>query len=133
MSEFKHACALLTMAEKDLMALEGMGDASIFADEIFGFHAQQAVEKTLKAWISAQGLEYPLTHNLARLLAILEDESAQVENFWELNEYTAFAVEFRYGSLNLTEEPLNRPVVIGQVTRLIEWVKGLMEGYGKQG
>jgi HEPN domain-containing protein len=128
MSEVKHAHALLAMAEKDLRALEGMGDASIFADEIFGFHAQQALEKTLKAWIAALGLEYPLTHNLARLLAILEEQGAQVENFWDLTEYTAFAVEFRYGSLDLSEEPLNRPFVIGQVTRLIEWVKGLMEG-----
>jgi HEPN domain-containing protein len=114
MSEVKHAHALLAMAEKDLRALEGMGDASIFADEIFGFHAQQALEKTLKAWIAALGLEYPLTHNLARLLAILEEQGAQVENFWDLTEYTAFAVEFRYGSLDLSEEPLNRPFVIGQ-------------------
>jgi HEPN domain-containing protein len=133
MSEFKHACTLLSMAEKDLRALEGMRDAAIFADEIFGFHAQQAVEKTLKAWIAAQGQEYPLTHNLARLLAILEDEGAQVEDFWDLTEYTAFAVEFRYGSLDMSQEPLNRPVVVSQVARLIERVKGLMEGYGEQG
>jgi HEPN domain-containing protein len=133
MSEFKHACALLSMAEKDFRALEGMRDAATFADEIFGFHAQQAVEKTLKAWIAAQGQEYPLTHNLARLLAILEDEGAQVEDFWDLTEYTAFAVEFRYGSLDMSQEPLNRPVVVSQVARLIERVKGLMEGYGEQG
>ena len=36
---------LLAAANKDLRALQGMIDASIFADEIFGFHAQQAVEK----------------------------------------------------------------------------------------
>ena len=133
MSEYKHACALIAMAEKDLKALEGMRDAATFADEIFGFHAQQAVEKTLKAWIATQGLEYPLTHNLARLLAILEDEGAQVEDFWDLTEYTAFAVEFRYGPLDMSQEPLNRPLVVSQVARLIERVKGLMEGYGEQG
>jgi HEPN domain-containing protein len=55
MSELKHARALLAMAEKDLKALQGMGDATTFADEIFGFHAQQSVEKTLKAWIAALG------------------------------------------------------------------------------
>jgi HEPN domain-containing protein len=128
MSEVKHARALLVMAAKDLKALEGMGDAATFADEIFGFHAQQAVEKTLKAWIAALGLEYPLTHNLARLLAILEEQGAQVEKFWDLTEYTAFAVEFRYGSLDLSDEPMDRPSVIGQVKGLIEWVKGLMGG-----
>ncbi len=74
-----------------------------------------------------------MTHNLARLLAILEDEGAQVEDFWDLTEYTAFAVEFRYGSLDMSQEPLNRAVVVSQVARLIEKVKGLMEGYGEQG
>ena len=133
MSELKHARALLAMAEKDLRALEGMGDAATFTDEIFGFHAQQAVEKNLKAWIATLGQEYPLTHNLARLLALLEEQGAQVGNFWDLTEYTAFAVEFRYGSLDVSEEPLDRPVVISQVGRLIEWVKGLMEGHRKQG
>lgn len=40
------------MAEKDHTALQGMLDTQIFADEIFGFHAQQAAEKALKAWLS---------------------------------------------------------------------------------
>ena len=29
-----------------------MGDVIVFADEIFGFHAQQAIEKSLKAWLA---------------------------------------------------------------------------------
>lgn len=33
---------LLAAAHKDLRALQGMSDSSFFADEIFGFHAQQA-------------------------------------------------------------------------------------------
>ena len=106
MSELRHAHALQAMAAKDLRALAGMGDAGTFADEIFGFHAQQAVEKTLKAWIAALDQEYPLTHNLARLLAILEEQGAQVEDFWDLTEYTAFAVEFRYDFYDGSEEPL---------------------------
>jgi hypothetical protein len=60
MSELKHARELLALAAKDLQALTGMGDLETFADEIFGFHAQQAVEKTLKAWIAASGERYPL-------------------------------------------------------------------------
>jgi HEPN domain-containing protein len=130
MSELKHARALLAMAEKDLKALQGMGDATTFADEIFGFHAQQSVEKTLKAWIAALGQEYPLTHNLARLLAILEDQAAKVENFWDLTEYTAYAVEFRYGPLDVVEEPLDRPQVIARVQMLINQVNKLIKTSG---
>ena len=32
-----------------------MRDVDIFADEIFGFHAQQAAEKLLKAWLALLG------------------------------------------------------------------------------
>jgi len=34
---------LLAAARKDWNALHGMTDSQVFADEIFGFHAQQAV------------------------------------------------------------------------------------------
>ena len=46
-----HAQDLLRMARKDFDALRGMLDHPLFADEIFGFHAQQAIEKSLKAWL----------------------------------------------------------------------------------
>ncbi len=88
MSELKHAQALLGIAEKDLKALEGMEDTVTFADEVFGFHAQQAVEKAPKAWLAALGQEYPLTHNLARFLALLEEQGAGVDEYWDLTEYT---------------------------------------------
>jgi hypothetical protein len=41
----EYARNLLIMARKDFDALRGMIDNPLFADEIFGFHAQQAVEK----------------------------------------------------------------------------------------
>jgi HEPN domain-containing protein len=66
MSDIKQAGAMLRMANRDLTALRGMGDASVFADEIFGFHAQQTVEKSLKAWMCALGLNYPFTHRTRR-------------------------------------------------------------------
>lgn len=126
MSELKHARALLDLAEKDLKALRGMGDTHIFADEIFGFHAQQAIEKTLKAWLAALGQDYPLTHNLARLLALLEEQGAGVDEFWDLTEYTAYSVEYRYGAMDITEEPLDRPAVIQQVQQLMHRVQGIL-------
>jgi HEPN domain-containing protein len=55
MSDLDHARLLLTMAEKDLRAIRGMVDPMIFADEIIGFHAQQAIEKALKALITFLG------------------------------------------------------------------------------
>jgi len=52
---------MLAAAYKDWRALAGMADPDVFADEVFGFHAQQAVEKALKAWLALLGVEYPRT------------------------------------------------------------------------
>ena len=71
MSDPKQARVLLEAAERDVSALRGMGDAAVFADEIFGFHAQQAAEKLFKAWLALLGETYPMTHDLTELLEIL--------------------------------------------------------------
>jgi HEPN domain-containing protein len=55
---------LLLSAEKDLKAIKNMTDPDLFADEIFGFHAQQAVEKILKAWCPAAVLFSRLSRRL---------------------------------------------------------------------
>ncbi|MBW6485532.1 MAG: HEPN domain-containing protein [Syntrophobacterales bacterium] len=62
MCDLDHARQILKIAKRYLKALGGMLDPDTFAYEIFGFHAQQTAEKTLKAWISALGGSYGLTH-----------------------------------------------------------------------
>jgi hypothetical protein len=71
-SDIEHARALLEMAKRDHRALSRMLDSQDFAEEIFGFHAQQVVEKALKAWIAAKALAYPKSHDLTALTKILE-------------------------------------------------------------
>ena len=41
-----------------LLPVEGVTDAGV------GFHAQQAIEKSLKAVLTARSVEYPYTHDL---------------------------------------------------------------------
>ena len=97
-----------------------MLDNALFADEIFGFHAQQAVEKALKAWLCAYDVAYPPTHDLARLLTLLERAGADVEQFWTLVQFTIFAVQARYeeGLADL-DEALERVVEIENVRALL--------------
>ncbi len=38
MTDLEHARELLDAAKRDLRALEAMGDAFAFAEEVFGFH-----------------------------------------------------------------------------------------------
>lgn len=77
--------------DEAMLRLEGVPDL------IFGFHAQQAVEKLLKALFSERGLRYPRTHDLQllheNLVAAGETLPAVPIPLTELNEY---AVEYRY-------------------------------------
>ena len=61
MLDLDAARELVVAGDRDLTELSGMTDPAIFADEIAGFHAQQASEKFLKAWLILQGEEYPRT------------------------------------------------------------------------
>lgn len=122
----EHSANLLVMARKDFDALRGMTDSLFFADEIFGFHAQQAIEKTFKAWLAQNGIEYPLTHDLSRLLLILEESGQDVTAYWPLVEFNVFAVQARYESgLMAMEEPLDRASIISSIEALLLKVEAL--------
>ena len=99
MADQKQARLLLSMAEKDLRALKGMANPETFAEEIFGFHVQQAAEKALKAWVALRGLDVPRTHLLSALLDQLGQCGEVVECHWSLVEYQMFAVQFRYETI----------------------------------
>jgi HEPN domain-containing protein len=119
MRDLRQAKAMLAAAQNDLKALKGMTDIDVFAEEIFGFHVQQAIEKTLKAWLAALGKEYPLTHDISALLDLLRTDGQDVESYWDLVEYNAFAVRFRYEALEASDEPLDRRAAIVAAERLL--------------
>jgi HEPN domain-containing protein len=77
MGDLEEAERLIGAAGKDLTALTGTLDAEQFAEEIFGLHAQQAVEKTLKAWLALHVAEYPRSHDLSLLLLLLGKHETQ--------------------------------------------------------
>jgi HEPN domain-containing protein len=72
----EHAASMLQMARRDRDALAATVDLPQVADAIYGFHAQQAVEKALKAWLALRGEHYPLTHDLPRLFSLLRQSGA---------------------------------------------------------
>jgi len=126
MSDPKQAQSMLHMAQKDLKALKGMMDTLIFEDEIFGFHAQQAIEKALKGLIALLGQEYPLTHDISILLEFLESKDQNVENYWDLVEFNAFAVQFRYEAFDASEDPIDRTKTIQKIEELIRYFEELI-------
>ena len=127
MADLEHARSMLRMAHKDFNALVGMQGNSLFADEIFGFHVQQAVEKALKAWLCTRDVIYPMTHDLTRLLPLLENQSAEVEKFWPLVQYTLFAAQARYEEgVTERDEPIDRAVEVENVRELLAHVKQMI-------
>lgn len=125
-SDRDHALKLLEMARGDHAALTHMLDRASFSEEIFGFHAQQTIEKALKAWIASLGLIYPKTHDLSVLTSILRQAGGDLGMFRDLEDYTVFAVQYRYESYDKDEEMLDRPAVLEEVTALLAHVHRLV-------
>jgi HEPN domain-containing protein len=72
MPDIESARGYLAAARRDARALAHMFDEESFPLEIFGFHAQQATEKSLKGWLCLRDVEPPRSHNLRHLLVLLE-------------------------------------------------------------
>ena len=127
MNDIDLARLMQTKAKQDLSALRGMMDKTIFAEEIFGFHAQQAVEKSLKAWLALIGVNFPLIHDLEELFALLKDQGQAVPDiFQSLVDLTDFSVQFRYDSYIDFEDELDRDEVIQKVQNFVDHVERLL-------
>jgi HEPN domain-containing protein len=121
------AIALIAAATRDMAALDNMLDTRSFATEVFGFHAQQVVEKSLKAWLSLKDVAYPTTHSLRTLLALLEISGADVSDLWDFVALSAFAVQFRYDAYDFSAEPLDRSSIRQRVQVLLDRVKRMLD------
>lgn len=127
MSDPEHARLMLLLAKKDMKALGSMIDEKSFDLEIFGFHAQQAVEKSLKSWLSFRGIEYPKTHDLKFLFILLRQNGESIPGkFRDLEDLTDFAVVFRYEAVEESKKILDRSETIGQTNELINYVEDLI-------
>jgi HEPN domain-containing protein len=90
-------------------------------DEAVGFHAQQAIEKWIKAVMAFHGLEEVRIHDLGRLLELLRDIGVELPpDADRVDELTIYAVPMRYDEL-LDAEPLERDAAIALVEEVGEW------------
>ena len=121
MSDHKCAAGMLRAAERDLLTLRSMNSEA--PEESFGFHLQQAVEKALKAWIAALGAQYPLTHSIKTLLRRLRAFSVDTTPFEGLDEFTPYAVTFRYEGVGPETQPISREATITLIETLVERVR----------
>jgi len=127
MNHIDQAGKLLLMAAKDMKALDLMISPEFIDDEIYGFHAQQAVEKSLKAWITVIGGTYSFTHDLWALLLTLRELGCDIGKFRHFIKLTPFAAQLRYEQLETLDEPLDRSVLRRQIQELYEHVQVAVE------
>ncbi len=85
----------LRKASSDLLAMDASLNAG--ALDVACFHAQQAAEKYLKAYLTHAGLEFPYTHNLTKLLEICMKSETSFDALGSLViPLSPYAVELRY-------------------------------------
>ncbi len=90
----------LSLADRDLRAFEKLVPDREIADEVIGFHAQQAIEKCLKAVLVSNGVEFRRVHDLELLLELLDDHRiAPPPDTAAIQELNPFAVLLRYDFL----------------------------------
>lgn len=113
---------LLKKAEEDATAVREFAGNPEIGDSIIGFHAQQAVEKWLKAVTAASGVRHSTIHDIDRLIEIVEATGIEVPlDRDRLAVLTQYAVPFRYDEL-LDAESLEREVLVALVDEVAAWV-----------
>lgn len=87
----------LRKAENDLISAEhelSFSEEEMITDTVC-FHAQQAVEKFLKAFLISNNYEFGNTHNLEYLLQLCGNFDKTILQY-KLGNLTSFAVKVRY-------------------------------------
>ena len=123
----ENAELLLRKAKQDEFTLEKLVPDPASPDEVLGFHAQQAIEKTLKAVLALASVRYRFTHDLVELLDLLrENKISFPPQFEEARTLTPFAAAIRYGDLPAEpEEPFDRSWALGCVRQVRAWAEGI--------
>ena len=132
MSSPKHdlndlAARFARKARSDEIALEKLADDPDVPDDLIGFHAQQALEKLLKAALAHARVAPPRIHDLGELMARLADVGlSPPASAGEARALVPWAVEFRYD--DILDERLDRAAACKVVTDVRGWVDGLLDG-----
>lgn len=112
----------LDLADRDIRAFRKLSDDPEIDDEVVGFHAQQAVEKCLKAVLAKHCVELRKTHDLQLLIELLLRNNLPIPPLRDgIDALGPFAVELRYDLM--TSEPLDREHACTVVEAIRSWAE----------
>jgi HEPN domain-containing protein len=87
----------LSKAAADLRVCDLLSTADGDQFEAIAFHAQQAAEKALKAYLVWHQVEFPKTHDIQRLLELVAGCDEQLAHLLaRAADLTPYGVEYRY-------------------------------------
>mgnify|MGYP001010564671 CR=1 FL=1 len=126
MNEVDDARAMLRAADVDLQTLGLMVAAGGFPAASVGLHAQQCIEKALKAWLLLTAAETDRTHDIGLLLRRLGAIGEDVQRWHRLAEYTPYAGRIRYADPETFTERLDAAHALAEATALYGHVQSLL-------
>jgi len=117
--ESEEAERLLMAARADLRAAKVLAADADQANEVIGFHAQQAVEKAIKSVLVLSGVEIPYTHDLGFLLDLATKQALSTpESVAQADWLTPWAVAARYGA---SAGSLDRDGAVTVAAEAVDW------------
>jgi len=126
----EHGRLLLEKGQEDLYILERIVDDPQAPDAGVGFHAQQAVEKFLKAALSSRAVDYTRTHDIKRLLTLLRDNGLPLPpEASRLEALTPYGARLRYERAASDAEvqgTLDRAWALACARQTEEWAEALL-------
>jgi len=117
--ELEEAGRLLRAARSDLRAAGALAADAEQENDVVGFHAQQAVEKSIKAVLATSGVEIPHTRDLSFLLEIVAEQDVAIpKSVAQAQWLTPWAVAIRYGT---AEARLDRAAAVAVAPDALDW------------
>lgn len=119
-----YAVLLLHKAKQDALLFDKLIDDHEVSDEILGFHIEQAIEKSLKCILIFNTISFRKTHDIRELLDLINDNNIQLpETFNTIDEWTPYAVQYRYDDINTDTITFDRKNARVTMWDLITWVE----------
>ena len=127
----EEALLSLRLADRDIKAFEVLSEDPDVHLSVACFHAQQAVEKCLKAALFAHEIEFGRTHDLVKLALLLRGRGIVVPvSDSQLRRLNPFAVTFRYDEADI--ESVAPEEAAKQVSSIRAWAEMVVEAARKR-
>lgn len=113
----------LTRAQRDLLgAGRVLSGEPVLGDQAV-FHAQQAAEKALKAFLAAHDQPFPKTHSLDRLVGLCQHVNPAFAGFMDTaHTLNPYVIQFRYPGGPLEPELAEAREALRLASEVVEFV-----------